>query len=89
MMGASAGGVGGVAQGNDLEVIQTEVGDSLPSCVYAGCSVTDSALTGSRVPLDSRRSEGSAYLQVVSCACAHRLSPQHRLPQRPGSCCWP
>jgi hypothetical protein len=30
MMGASAGGVGGVAQGNDLEVIQTEVGDSPP-----------------------------------------------------------
>jgi hypothetical protein len=25
MMGASAGGVGGVAQGKDLEVIQTEV----------------------------------------------------------------
>ena len=30
IMGASAGGVGGVPQGNDLEVIQTEVGDSLP-----------------------------------------------------------
>jgi hypothetical protein len=28
MMGASTGGVGGVTQGSDLEVIQTEVGDT-------------------------------------------------------------
>lgn len=41
LMGASAGGVGGVAQGKDLEVIQTEViTAAIRRC--DGCFVVDS-----------------------------------------------
>jgi hypothetical protein len=52
MMGASAGGVGGLTQGNDLEVIQTEVIQLPFSCT--ACLVADLPLTGSRIPVHRR-----------------------------------
>jgi hypothetical protein len=53
--GAAAGGVGGLTQGNDLEVIQTEVrGALLPFLVNVVLLLTVS-LKGAWISLDRRR----------------------------------